>query len=151
MAEFVTAPGVGGGPLVEVWALGTGGLSMQSAFNAYDPTFVGGVFVAIGDVNGDGALDVITGSGTAPHVEVISGSNGSLMNSFMAFDSRFVGGVRVAVTDLNQDGRSDLIVAPGPSGGTENRILDALSLSAIDDFFAFNPNFLGGIFPAGNP
>ncbi|HTK77817.1 MAG TPA: hypothetical protein VL371_21295, partial [Gemmataceae bacterium] len=60
-AEIVTAPGPGGGPHVKVFDGATGRLLTE--FNAYDPTFTGGVFVATGRTNADFAPHIITGAG----------------------------------------------------------------------------------------
>src|SRR5262245_13876084 len=72
--DIVTAPGIGGGPLIKVWDGVTG--SMLSAFLAYDTSFRGGVYVAAGDVNGDGHADIVTGAseGGGPHVRVFNGA-----------------------------------------------------------------------------
>src|SRR5438045_2768183 len=47
----------GGGPHVRV-VDGDTGAEVRSFF-AYDPTFTGGVRVAVGDVNGDGVADIV--------------------------------------------------------------------------------------------
>ena len=72
--DIITAPGAGGGPLVKVWDGATG--SLLTAFMAYDDKFRGGVYVAAGDVNGDGHADIITGAGQGggPHVKVFNGA-----------------------------------------------------------------------------
>jgi hypothetical protein len=126
--------------------------ALLRTFFAYNPAFLGGVFVAAGDINGDGRADIITGAGFAgpgsgPHVEVFSGSNGALLASFFAFDPAFVGGVRVATVHVN--GTSDLLVGAGPFGGPHVKVLDALGLTLLDSFFAYLPSFAGGVFVAG--
>ncbi|MFZ4646046.1 MAG: FG-GAP repeat domain-containing protein, partial [Gemmataceae bacterium] len=57
--------------------------SVLNNFYAYDQRFRGGVNVAMGDMNGDGFDDVITGTAKgADHVMVYSGKDGSVLSSF---------------------------------------------------------------------
>src|SRR5439155_22843059 len=73
-------------------------LSQFRDFLAYDPAFTGGVYVAAGDVNGDGFDDIITGAGPGggPNVKVFDGKTGSVLMNFFAFSPSFTGGVTVA-------------------------------------------------------
>ena len=75
LAEIVTGAGPGGGPHVRGFSL-SGGVMEIASFMAYDPDFGGGVFVASGDVNGDGLSEIITGPGAGGggHVRVFLGS-----------------------------------------------------------------------------
>jgi hypothetical protein len=72
--DIVTAAGPGSLPLVKVFDGKTG--AELKRFMAYDPMFKGGVYVAVGDVNGDGHADIITGAGETggPHVKVWNGA-----------------------------------------------------------------------------
>ena len=89
------------------------------------------------------------GPGGGPHVEAFSGLDGSLLANFFAYDPGFTGGLRVGAVDANGDGRADIVTGPGPGGGPQIRIRDALSLADLDSFFAFDAAFAGGIFVAG--
>lgn len=104
--------------------------------------------MAVGDVNGDGKADLITGSGMAPHVKVFSGTDHALLDSFFAFDPSFNGGVRVASVDFSHDGKADPIAATGPGVAATVKILDGVTLALLDQFFAYNPAFGVNLTPA---
>jgi hypothetical protein len=149
LADIVTAAGPGGGPQVKVFRGLTGQL-LQSYF-AFNPAFAGGVYVAAGDINGDGHADVVTGAGPGggPVVSVFSGVDGSLLQSFFAYSVAFAGGVRVAVGNVDGDGLADIITGPGPQGGPQVIARDGLSLAVLASFFAYPPAFVGGIYVGG--
>ncbi len=149
LEDIVAAAGSGGGPHVRVFD-GQTRAELRN-FYAYGPTFSGGVFVAAGDVNGDGTPDIITGAGAGggPHVRVLSGVDGTQLHSFFAYAPNFVGGVTVAAGDVNGDGKADIITGPGASGGPHVRVFSGANLAELRGFFAYASNFTGGIFVAG--
>jgi autotransporter-associated beta strand protein len=137
--DIVTAPGVGGGPDIRVWDGASG--AMIREFNAYDPNFRGGAWIAVGDVNGDGRADIVTGAGKGggPHVKAFSGVDGSGIGQFLAYNSAFTGGVTVAVFF------GKIVTGPGVGGGPDVRIFTADG-TMTDEFDAFDNTFRGGIF-----
>lgn len=155
--EIVTAPGAGGGPLVNVFSGGDG--SQLLSFNAYDPGFLGGVFVAAGDVNKDRTADIITGPGQGggPLVEAFSGRRLTLgqdiqtaqLIGFNAYDSSFLGGVRVSAVNGNGDLTDDILTGAGP-GGPHVKVFNGATGHELNSFLAFDPAFQGGISVAGN-
>jgi len=70
------------------------------------------------------------------------------MLSYFPYDIHFAGGVRVAAMDRNGDGRADVISVPGPGGGPDVRTADGQTGQQIDDFFAYDIRFTGGLFVA---
>jgi uncharacterized repeat protein (TIGR01451 family) len=146
--DIVTGPGTGGGPHIKVFDAATGNLLRQ--FMAYDPAFRGGVFVAAGDVTGDGVPDIATGAGTggAPHVRIFNGANGNLVREFMAFDPNFRGGVTVALGDVDGDHKADIITGPGFGGGPHLMVFSGATGLLLREKLVYDSAFRGGIFVA---
>ena len=101
-ADIVVAAGAGGGPQVRVFDGRT--FARIASFFAYANTFRGGVYVAAGDLNGDGFDDIVTGAGEGggPNVKGFDGRTGAVLTNFSAFPAGSTNGVRVATTDLAQ-------------------------------------------------
>jgi FG-GAP repeat len=122
---------------VVVWALDGGGLTILASFYAYqpvfcdigtitpDPSFCDGVYVAAGDVTGDGLAEVITGTNReAGPVRVFQIGDGVIeLTSFHPYFERFKGSVRVAAA-MSDHG------SPGFSlDGRRRTLLFALNLA----------------------
>jgi len=118
-------------------------------FFAFGDGYRGGVYVAAGDVNGDGHADIIVApsAGSSAEARIFNGENGSALTSFFAF-GRGAGGVRVATGDVNGDGFADIIAGTGK--GSSVRIFDGQDPSVmLDDFRAFPRVYDRGISVAG--
>ena len=135
---------VGRPPEVRVYAAGAN--RFLASLVPYEPTFLGGVRVAVGDVDGDGAADVVTapGAGGGPLVKVFSGRDG-----------RCCGVVRVRAVVPRRG-------APGGRGRGRGRVrgrgrrgrdrrraagdrVPAKDGAVLADFFAYEPCFRGGV------
>jgi hypothetical protein len=96
--------------------------SLITQFFAYGLQFNVGAFVAVGDTNGDGNLDLITGASAGnPHVKVYDGSaiargtlnrnnpDANLLTQFFAYDLQFNVGAAVASADFEGTGHYDIL------------------------------------------
>src|SRR4029079_15622548 len=112
------------------------------------------------DVDGDGKADILVtaGAGGGPLVNVFSGATSALIRSFNAYppvafplpifgsDGVWQSGLHAAALDVNGDGKADIVTGVGPSPRPEVKVFDAVSLALLDDFFAYDPTYLGGVF-----
>jgi hypothetical protein len=167
--DIVTAPGAGLAGQIKVFD-GTSGAQVAS-FMAYNEAFKGGVYVAVGDVNGDGHADIITGAGAGggPHVKVFDGqwavppvsgppattppvdptvpqNPPGVLEQYFAYGVGFRGGVDVAAADMNADGKADVITGAGPGGGPHVKVFSGTTGQELFGFFAFGPNYAGGVY-----
>ena len=138
-------------------------------FLAFDPLFKGGVTVAGGDVNGDGRIDVVTGSGKGmmAKVRVIDGeqlnnvdpdgqiSTDALFANLFVFDSSFTRGVNVATGNLKGFGFADVIVSAAAGQSPKVAVYAPVSViehdldfEVINEFFAYRPDDLTGLMVA---
>ena len=138
--EIVTAPGRGGGPHVRAFR---GDGSVLQSFFAYDASVRAGVVVALGDLNGDGKDEIITGlqTGAPSEVRTFSGP-GTLGAVFTAFPGSF--GVRLAADDLVGDGRAEIVASYDTGGNSEVRSFTSFG-ALVTLWQAFPDSFRGGV------
>ncbi|MCS6849606.1 MAG: FG-GAP-like repeat-containing protein [Gemmataceae bacterium] len=155
-SNVVAGVDAGRPPLIQVFDAHTG--TLRLAMFAYDPAFLGGVRVAMGDINNDGFPDIVTapGPGGGPHIRVFNGLTGIEFAGWMAFGGTWFGGSYVASADVNGDGFAEVIVGADAGGGPRVQVFDGLSILqagaglipspiAIGNFFAYAPTFRGGV------
>ncbi|WP_162667322.1 FG-GAP repeat protein [Gemmata massiliana] len=127
--DLITAPGPGGGPEIRIFS-GESGYTQQIAdYFAFDSSDRGGVYVAAGDVNGDGFGDVVVSgfdrASMSAKVRVFSAFLSQMLPSGIqdynpwGTGNNYVPGFPVAVGDTDgNDGHSEIIV--GNPGGNYN-------------------------------
>jgi hypothetical protein len=134
---FASAVAAGSAPVVTVFDATT--RAQKFTVNAYDPSFTGGVNVAVGDVNGDGTPDLITGPGAGggPVVDVYSGTDGSLLKTLSVGDDTSRAGATVAAADFNGDGKADIVVGTMRNGAPLIQVVQVSDESVLLGFTPF--------------
>lgn len=112
--DIAVSMGPGGG-LVQLFNGAT--IAVIGAGYPFGPGFGGGVTLAVGDLNGDGRADIVTGQASGGGtVRVFNGIDYSVLLSQTPFGAGYSGGVNVAAGDVDGDGRVELIVAQASGG-----------------------------------
>ncbi len=115
-ARIITVPGNGGGPQVREFS--TAGKTQPESFFAFPSYTRNGARVSTGDVDKDGGVEIVAGSGIGaqPHV-VVYEKNGSKRGiDYRPFASSFRGGVDVASGDVDGDGKDEIVTSQFTQG-----------------------------------
>lgn len=137
--DLAVAAGFQGGPRVALYngrsVLGARPSAMVSDFFAFEQTLRNGVYVSIGDVNGDGFGDLVFGAGPggSPRVFTISGQrlltvgvvsalNSPLSNFLVSGFEADRGGIRVSTSDVDGDNRAEVAVGTGEGSASRVRV-----------------------------
>ena len=170
--DLVVGAGFLGGPVVEIHdgaavAAGDYAALIGGGFYAFDGadalTLRNGVYLAAGDVTGDGFADLVVGGGPGggPRVLVLDGKKLSsndlagayaspVANFFVAGNDADRGGVRVAAMDADGDGRADVVAASGEGSAPDVRVYFGRALGGAGEPAEFQDlDPFGGTPPGG--
>ncbi len=121
--------------------------TLRTTFAPYTKNYNKGINIAVGDLDQDGSMEIVTGTdnGGGPQVRIFN-TDGKLVNSgFFAYGKNFRGGVSVAVGDLNGDGKKEIICGAGFGGGPQVRVFNKDGKLINPGFFAYDKRFRGGV------
>lgn len=130
----------------EVTVYGAGGGKLAS-FAPYGAAHKAGMSLAVGDLDGDGKAEIVTGAGngSAPLVRVFKADGTPTGAAFNAYNVSFRGGVNVAVADLYGTGQMQIITGAGPGGGPHVRVYSRTGRLLNNGFFPYDARFRGGV------
>jgi len=143
-AEIVAAgTGPGVRPEVKVYKAGTD--ILLTTLHPFQAEYLGGLNVAVGDLNEDGIPEVIvaSGGGAQATIQVFDTVTASVISSFYVFPG-YAGPVSIASGDVNGDGMADLVACSGDGSRATVAVLDAQTRVTLGSFYAFGGGALTG-------
>jgi hypothetical protein len=154
--DIAVGTGPGSVSLVRIFDGKTG--SVLRTIRPFEESFTGGIFVAAGDINGDGKADLVVTPDVGGSSRTIIYNNGKeneiISNFFGIDDPLFRGGARCAVGDINNDGKADVVIAAGFGGGPRIAGFSGATMGTnggtrlFNDFFAFADTLNNGTYVA---
>lgn len=121
-------------------------------FFPYDSRYRGGVNVAVGDVDGDGQDEIITGVGVSasPHVRIFDRYGVVKGPEIYPFSDRETGGVDVATLNVDDGPEDEIVVSVHSAGKPWVKVYRADRANTIlGDFFAYPTTYRSGVTVAG--
>jgi uncharacterized delta-60 repeat protein len=168
IADLAIAAGFQGGPRVALLdgstLLTATRTKLLNDFFAFDPSLRNGVYVTIGDADGDGFSDLFIGAGPggSPRVLGLSGKtlvtsgavsaiDAPLANFFVAGNASNRGGVRLSTQDIDGDGKADLVTGTGEGQASFIRVYFGKTIGGLGEpsgFQDLNP-YAGAVLANG--
>jgi FG-GAP-like repeat len=152
-AEIVAAAPTSAGAQVKIIEA-TSGATLAS-FAPYGPYGASSVEVALGDVDGDGHLDIVLSALTPDGTEVKAiDTSGKELDSFYVLDPSIVPGASLAAGDLNGDDKAEIVLGGGPTtapwppvaNGPDQRVdVFRADGTPVGGFTAYPGLFQGGV------
>lgn len=100
--------------VVRTFEYSSGKFNMNQEFTPYGKKYRGGIRVAVGDINGDGAQDIVTSvfnSDSPPLIKAFTKYGKSLEKDMNGYSYNYRGGINIAIGDID-NGRDKLVVVP---------------------------------------
>ena len=162
--DLIVSPGIGRAGEVKVYdgaalagmADGLGFVSTPDAALVADlfpegTTYTNGLYVAAGDLNGDGLNDfAVSRQRGVTMVREFYNQGGGTFNStadfsFAPYTAKTINGAVIAAGDTNGDGVAEIITAPGAGSAAQVRVFDAQTGIVQLQINGFTPTFKGGV------
>ncbi|MGL4420731.1 MAG: FG-GAP repeat domain-containing protein, partial [Gemmataceae bacterium] len=132
--DLIVAAGFMGGPRVAAFdgrsVAANRPTKLFNDFFAFEQSLRNGIFVSVGDLNGDGFGELIAGGGPGGGPRVIAFNGRSMLNNnqeriadFFVGSTSDRGGVRLAVDDADRDGITDLVAGSGSGSGSRVTVI----------------------------
>jgi hypothetical protein len=153
-AELIAAAPTDSGPEVKIIDVGSG--ETRASFYPFGYIAVPSVEVALGDVNGDGSLDIVLSAATSGGTEVKAiDANGTQLDDFFVLDPGILPGASLAAGDLDGDGKAEIVLGGGPTtdapwppvqNGPDQRVaVYEPDGTSVGSFTAYPGLFQGGV------
>lgn len=138
--ELVTVPKSGATADVKVWDHDG---NLLSRFNGYNASYMGGAYLSLADLTGDGTGEIILGQKAGGSQVRVFDRDGESLAQYNAFPATYKGGVGALNTaDLDGDGNVEIVTAQA-TGGSQVRVHDNDG-SLLAQWNAFGGGFTGG-------
>lgn len=162
LSEIIVTRGKGVVGVVKVFSLG--GVELPGyQITPFGPQWMGGVNLAVGDVDGDRLADIVvsraTGDGEVRVFRSAAAATPGQFATIRPFPTNFVGGSTVAVGDFGTfaggtlvdgakaDGRLEIVVGRGPTAAPLVQVYDVSGANpvVVKSITPFESGFLGGV------
>lgn len=144
--EIITAPYSAGGPHVRVFDENG---NVKANLFPFPAAFRGGLSLAAGDVDGDGANELIVApqTGGGPQVRVFDYASGSLTlhRQFFAYPTGLRTGINVQAGDTDGDGKAEIVTTANAGAAPHVRVFNGDTGALEGQFFAYATSFRGGV------